>query len=168
MKTVLGVLVAAFLFAPAAGNATILKITATSSSVGELGYFVVDDAVIVADSDKRLVASQFEDFYFSDPGSGVTLDTGNVGADTGTTIFSMLGGVWTVTGGAGQSLTDGTLGNFFLVAGSFFARFEFPRTTYSDVSWSTATFVQVDEPGVMALFGLGLAGLGFARRRRMI
>ena len=168
MKTFLGLLIAAFLFSPAVGNATILKITGTSLAAGELGYFVVDDAVIVADSDQRLVASQFEDFYFSDPASGVTLDTGNVVADTGETVFELVGGVWTVDGGVGQSLTDSTLGNSLLLAGSFFARFASPQTDYSDVDWSTAAFVQMDDPGVLALFGLGLAGLGFARRKRTI
>ena len=55
-----------------------------------------------------------------------------------------------------------------LLAGSFFARFASPQTDYSDVDWSTAAFVQMDDPGVLALFGLGLAGLGFARRKRTI
>ena len=44
--------------------------------------------------------------------------------------------------------------------------FDFPvSVAYDDIS-ATALGVSIPEPGTLALFGLGLAGLGLARRRR--
>jgi hypothetical protein len=36
------------------------------------------------------------------------------------------------------------------------------------IATKIATELQIPEPGTLAIFGLGLAGLGFARRKRMI
>jgi hypothetical protein len=59
------------------------------------------------------------------------------------------------------SRTSTTIGTQFL-AWEYFAGEEIRSSSYSAV----ATNASVPEPSIIALFGLGLVGLGFARRRR--
>ena len=143
-------------------NATILQITGTSSSVGQLGFFVVDDAVLAVDT--TLVASQFVSYSFVDPGSGITLNPSTVDGDTGFTRFGFLAGEWTVIGGGGDSLTDTDLGHGLWIAGTDFVSFNSSAPpSYSDVSWSTKALVS--EPATLAIFGLGLVALGVRHRK---
>ena len=150
------------LLAVGSANATILQITGTSESVGQLGYFVVDDAVLVVDS--TLVASQFVSYSFVDPSSGIILDPSTVDGDTGFTRFGLESGEWTVIGGGGDSLTDTDLSHGLWIAGTNLVSFNSSAPpSYSDVSWSTEALVS--EPATLAIFGIGLLAMGPRRRR---
>ncbi len=65
----------------------------------------------------------------------------------------------------GGILNDG--GNFFAVHKIDIFNFHLPTTTvlFYPTQIPTPT---IPEPGTLTILGLGLAGLGFARRRRMI
>jgi hypothetical protein len=149
-----------------AANAVTLKISASSASVGGLGYFIVDDSVFTTTT--ALVASQFDSYFFSDPISGITLDKANVTGDTGVTFFGSIGGVWTVTGGGGDSLTDSVLGNALWIAGSSFVSFRSGGPpAYGDVSWSTADYISsTPVPSALPLFVTGLSTIGLFGWRR--
>lgn len=68
------------------------------------------------------------------------------------------------------SNTSGSFNTTFLYSGSIFDELRFVETGTSDwfwmddLSWKTT---QVPEPSAIALFGLGLLGLGFARKKKM-
>ncbi len=155
-----------FLFAGFQVEASLIKISADSDLYGLLGFFVVD--TLVLDSDTDLVASQFESISFADPLSTITINDANLGADDGVTYFGWVGGVWTVTGGGGNSAVNGTFDRL-IVADSNYVKFRTHdgsvQNSYRDVSWTT-TAVSVPEPSVIALLAVGLFGLGFVRRRK--
>ncbi len=155
-----------FLFAGFQVEASLIKISADSEVSGLLGFFVVD--TLVLDSDTDLVASQFESISFADPDSTITINDANLGADDGITYFGWVGGVWTVTGGGGNSAANGAYDSLF-ISGVDYVRFRAGDSSFSnryrDVSWTT-TAVSVPEPSVIALLAVGLFGLGFVRRRK--
>jgi len=159
----------AVLLAPMAANADLVQITAESDASGILGWFIVDEDVLASTPDyccgwPGLVASDFNDYFFDDPLGDAILDPTNVDGDTGYTLFDQVAGVWTVVGGAGDSLTDTDLGNAVYIAGDSYLSFS-GDNYYSDVTWTTTA---VPEPGTLALFGIGLLGMGAARRRKKV
>jgi hypothetical protein len=159
------VLFAALLLGMSSAHAAPIQLTATSAASGDLGWFAVDDSIL-AGGTTSLVASQFLDYWFDDPLSAVALNPGNVDGDTGWTHFGLnSSGVWTVTGGGGDSLTDVTLGTSVWIAGTSYLRFGGGQS-YSDVVWSTSAYSSVPVPATLALFGFGLAALGIGRRRK--
>jgi len=165
MKIIKVFLVTALLLLTGSVNAAIIQVTGTSAASGELGSFIVDEAVIAADADGWLYASQFEDFYFADPLGSEIFDLTTVIADTGRTIFSFIAGEWTVTGGSGDSLTN-TSGAGVWIAGTSYLSFSGTGHDFSDVSWSTAVYEgSVPLPAPLALLGIGALALGIARRK---
>ncbi|HWA28367.1 MAG TPA: hypothetical protein VG734_22145 [Lacunisphaera sp.] len=149
---------------PQIGFASLIQITGTSASAGQLGWFVVDDAVLAGDT--SLVASQFYDFSFSDPTSSIVVNTSNVLTDTGFTYFGFISGVWTVVGGGGDSLTT-VGGDAVWIAGTSYAEFNIGGGHFYDVHWSTTSYVAAPDTGSVAgLFGLACLG-AFALRRRL-
>jgi hypothetical protein len=148
-------------------HGALIKITGTSAASGELGYFVVDDGIFPPPPTFHpLYASDFSDYFFSDPlNPTFTITPADVPSDTGVTYFDFVSGVWTVVGGGGDSLTTATGGSLW-IAGTSYAYLDDgsgTRHDYADVSWMTTP---VPESSTIALLGIGLLGLRFARRRR--
>jgi len=147
-----------------AADAATLQISATSAAAGDLGYFIVDDAVFATDTD--LVASQFIDYSFTSPLSGVTLDPSTVDGDTGITSFGLVGGEWTVIGGGGDSLTDTDTGSYVWIASTWYIAFGGGHGYYRDVSWSTTELSAVPLPASLGLLAFAIGGVGLAAGRR--
>ena len=73
------------------------------------------------------------------------------------------------TTAVGQNTFDGrgfSFGNGLFGQGGASADFDFIRITQFDPAGGPP--VSVPEPGVLTLLGIGLAGLGLARRRRKV
>lgn len=165
LKTFIGAALATIALTAAAGAAT-LQITATSASRGELGYFIVDEDVL--ETDRSLVASQYEDFRFVSPLSGQVYDPTTVLSDTGVTVFTQVAGEWTVTGGGGDSLTSAS-GNVWVAGDNYVGMDNFTVSLY-DVTWSTTeyavTVVPLPAGGGLLLASLGIFGAVARRRKR--
>jgi hypothetical protein len=130
------------LFVCGYANAGLIQITADSAGSGELGWFVVDDAIFATDT--SLVASQFYDYYWQDPLSSISITPADVMADTGVTYFELIGSDWIITGGDGDSLTTAT--SALWVASTNYVSFT-GYSYYADISWSTTDYTpSVPEP----------------------
>ncbi|PZO20280.1 MAG: hypothetical protein DCF26_03755 [Burkholderiales bacterium] len=109
-----------------------------------------------------------DQFYFGllwgsvDPGNGNTMEFFNNGLSMG----SLNGDDVTSTATGNQGAAGTFYVNIDLIGG--FDKIVFKSTSYAfefdNIAWSATR--AVPEPGTIALLGLGLAGLGFARRRR--
>jgi hypothetical protein len=144
-----------------AAHADMLKITANSKSYGEIGWFAIDDTILI--NDDSIAASQFYDYWFSDPKhSGVTISPADVTGDTGLTYFEY-GSEWTVSGGGGYSLTTPTTSLW--ISGHHKIGF-LNYDSFNDITWTTADYeCSVPEPATMLLLGSGLTGFVVFRKR---
>ena len=151
---------ALLVFSPIAANADLIEITATGGSSGGLDYtgftIVYDDTSGdgLFQIDELLT---FSGFTFSLPGFGpveiaipdLLFASPNI---AGISAFTGVGDFW------GVELSLSEIG---FPLGS-------PVGYGADLWTYSERSISVPEPGTLALFGLGLAAMGFTRRRRKV
>jgi hypothetical protein len=145
----------------ASANADTLRFTATSASVGVLGFIEYDSSIFNTASSYQLVLnSELLAIDFTDPISGLHIDTAGDAFEG--TFFDGTGALPTVVGGMGFTGGDATSGGVWIYG----TNGVLVGTDYANVNWSTTTVSAVPEPENYALLLAGLGVLGFMVRRR--
>jgi PEP-CTERM motif len=166
MKKKLLVMIAVGLLAgPMAANAVPVTYQFTvSDGLNSSGFFTYDDSIIPLGGGTLFQTGLLTDLAFT--WNGVAYD--ETTANTGILSFDSSGGLTFArfgthcSGGTCSVLPDTP--SWSLTGGFFFSGGDGSVTTYEGLRMGRVS--SVPEPGTLALFGLGLAGLGFARRRR--
>lgn len=141
--------------------------------------FSSPNAISGLDASGDLLQNAAGDTYWS----FVTAGLGQAVTDLLTFKIGDIGGdidSWTISAfGTGDNLLDtqmlsGAAHQTYTLAMAGIHRIEILNTTgttagymVDDIEFNTVVAAAVPEPGALALFGLGLAGLGFVRRRRV-
>jgi hypothetical protein len=168
-------------------------ITATTISVGGAGSFVLDPGFSGRYFDFSFaeagggtfstIGTEIGGYYFLDSyNAGETVGLGDFGFHVSTASSSTADDWDTIlvadaTAGVWDSSHSGYLG--FQSAGGYFGWIEydfvrdgslstisFLRGAYNDVAREDIAISAVPEPATIALMGLGLAGIGFARKKK--
>lgn len=173
------IVAAAVLFLPMAANAAQVtyNFTVNGGTTGPLagvtssGYFSFDDSIIPAGGGILNQAGLISDLSFS--WNGIAYDETN--ANTGVLTFDAANNLTTqsVIGNncvAGVCIVNSNVADQWFInwTGTQTDNFFYSRddTIYGGDSASPIRGSAVAEPGTIALLGFGLAGLGFARRKR--
>lgn len=135
-----------------------------------LGFLIIDEAAVAAGIAR---ADDILDFFFDVAGVFALSPAGgqSVGTDTELlfdAVGNVIGGLFTLNlpGLAGPDI-DGLLLQEFDDVGSGEWQITIPAFGGALVNGGVAEIVRsVPEPGTIALLGIGLAGLGFVRRRK--
>jgi hypothetical protein len=173
------IVAAAVLFLPMAANAAQVtyNFTVNGGTTGPLagvtssGYFSFDDSIIPVGGGILNQAGLISDLSFS--WNGIAYD--EISANIGVLTFDAANNLTTQSAignncGAGICSVSNTVANQWFINwnGAQTSNFPYSRdnTIYQGDSAFPIRGSAVAEPGTIALLGFGLAGLGFARRKR--